>query len=124
MIGIDIVYIPKFQRLLNSSYGSNVIDIIFTHEEILQNSITICDCQHQIDLKQAASLAGKFAAKEAVIKVLNNRLGLDDLRKIVIYISKDGAPMVKSFIFNNEKIDINISISHDNDYAIAIAQSL
>lgn len=124
MIGIDIVYIPKFQRLLNSSYGRNVIDIIFTHEEILQNSITICDCQHQIDLKQAASLAGKFAAKEAVIKVLNNRLGLDDLRKIVIYISKDGAPIVKSFIFNNEKIDINISISHDNDYAIAIAQSL
>ena len=124
MIGIDIVYIPKFQRLLNSSYGSNVIDIIFTHEEILQNSITIGDCQQQIDLKQAASLAGKFAAKEAVIKVLNNRLGLDDLRKIVIYISKDGAPMVKSFIFNNAKIDINISISHDNDYAIAIAQSL
>jgi len=32
--------------------------------------------------------------------------------------------MVKSFIFNNEKMDINISISHDNDYAIAIAQSL
>lgn len=124
MIGIDIVYIPKFQRLLNSSYGSNVIDIIFTHEEILQNSITTGDCQQQIDLKQAASLAGKFAAKEAVIKVLNNRLGLDDLRKIVIYISKDGAPMVKSFIFNNEKMDINISISHDNDYAIAIAQSL
>ena len=124
MIGIDIVYIPKFQRLLNSSYGSNVIDIIFTHEEILQNSITIGDCQQQIDLKQAASLAGKFAAKEAVIKVLNNRLGLDDLRKIVIYISKDGAPMVKSFIFNNARIDINISISHDNDYAIAIAQSL
>jgi phosphopantetheine--protein transferase-like protein len=124
MIGIDIVYIPKFQRLLNSSYGSNVIDIIFTHEEILQNSITIGDCQQQIDLKQAASLAGKFAAKEVVIKVLNNSLGLDDLRRIVIYISKDGAPMVKSFIFNNEKMDINISISHDNDYAIAIAQSL
>jgi len=123
MIGIDIVYIPKFQRLLNSSYGSNVIDIIFTHEEMLQDSITILGCQHQIDLKQATSLAGKFAAKEAVIKVLNNRLGLDDLRKIVIYISKDGAPMVKTFIFNNEKININISISHDNDYAIAIAQS-
>lgn len=122
MIGIDIVHIPKFQRLLNSSYGGNLIERIFTSEEILQNNIYIYTPKRMVDLKHAASLAGKFAAKEAIIKVFKNILSLDDLHKIIIYLTKDGTPMVKPFIFDSGEIDINISISHDNDYAIAIAQ--
>lgn len=124
MIGIDIVYIPKFRKLLNSSYGQKVLTKIFAKEEILQNEISIDSCQHQISQKQACSLAGKFAAKEAIIKASSGRLSLDDLCKIVLYISKSGEPMVEPFSFDNERMNIDISISHDKDYAIAIAQRL
>lgn len=124
MIGIDIVYIPKFEKLLNSSYGRNVIERIFTYEEILLNEIAIDDCITQINFKQATSLAGKFAAKEAIIKALLGILSLDDLHKIIIYISKNGEPVGKVLKFGNENTDIDISISHDNDYAIAVAQRL
>ncbi|MCH5167145.1 MAG: holo-ACP synthase [Erysipelotrichales bacterium] len=58
-------------------------------------------------------LTGRFAAKEAIMKCLNNTKSLSFL-DIEILKDKDGAP-----ICNIESI--NISISHEKEYTFAVA---
>ena len=58
-------------------------------------------------------LTGRFAAKEAIMKCLNNAKNLSFL-DIEILKDKDGSP-----ICNIE--NISISISHEKEYTIAVA---
>jgi len=74
-----------------------------------------------INNKIVIHLAGIFAAKEAIIKASLGMLKLDDMRRIIIYNSSEGIPYVK-IIDNGSTAEFDISISHDQDYAVAIAQ--
>lgn len=65
------------------------------------------------------TLAGMFAAKEAVIKALG--LGAGAWKKIEILKNSDGKPSVKIAGFDKEIISCDISISHDGGYAMAMA---
>ena len=68
------------------------------------------------------SLAGKFAAKEAVIKLLTNQgVNISHLREIEILNNAKGKPFVKSSPLEGINDKIKISISHDGGLAIAIA---
>ena len=66
--------------------------------------------------------AGRFAAKEAVKKCLysselTNQIGFSDIE----ILSKDnGAPIVSS-IFNYKYDQLIVSISHESEYAVAMA---
>ena len=60
-------------------------------------------------------LAGRFAAKEAIIKCLSD-YELPDMRNIEILNNKKGKPVVKYKDYN-----ILVSISHEKHYAVALA---
>ena len=95
--GVDIVYIPKFENLMKNETFIKKVFHTSEHKNY-----------------KSESLAGIFAAKEAFFKALNKK---PDWLKIEIKKEKSGRP----FIIQNELEveDIDLSISHDNDYAIA-----
>lgn len=97
-IGVDIVDVSRIERSLKNE---GFVQSVFTKDEIL-------NC-HGI---KEEYFAGRFAAKEAVFKALNEKV---DLRKIEILNNKDGSPYVNYPRINN----IHLSISHDADKAIA-----
>ena len=68
------------------------------------------------------SLAGKFAAKEAVIKVLTDQgINISHLREIEILNDESGKPFINFSHLELTNDKIKISISHDGGFAIAIA---
>jgi holo-[acyl-carrier protein] synthase len=105
-IGIDIEEVKKFMKYVkNKEYLSH----IFTDEEILYSFSKKNTAQH---------LAARFAAKEAVWKAMNIKKKLI-ITDISVKNTKDGKPQV--YIKNKKYKTINISLSHTNKYAVAVA---
>ena len=101
MIGTDIVYIPKLKKLITKK---SFINFIYTKEEqLLANKF-----KDPINF-----YATRFAGKEAIIKATNGKY---DFRDIEILKDIDGKPLPKIL---NENLNISLSLSFDNDYAIA-----
>ncbi|MCM8773698.1 MAG: holo-ACP synthase [Candidatus Omnitrophica bacterium] len=107
-IGIDMVKVNKMQDAIERG-GKDFIDKIFNPEELERISPSKIYYQR---------LSARFAAKEAVIKALSKEIELT-LKDICILNESNGAPFCKL----NKDIDINIliSITHIEDYAIACA---
>lgn len=110
--GIDIVHIPRIKKLVDKHGGPSLknpfIKRVFSKEEIA----------HIIDRNNPyPGLAGRFAAKEAVIKALDPFKKIADLKSIMI---KGKVPKVEHKDKELSKLDISVSISHDGDYAIAL----
>lgn len=103
LTGIDIVYIPEFERNLNLS-KKNFLDRVFTKKEIGQN-------------KKIESLAGIFAAKEAVVKALGLKPSQWKEIKIVKKVHKPKVILTKKLNVKLKSCDI--SISHSENYAVA-----
>ena len=102
-IGTDIVYIPKIKETIEKY--PHFIKSTYTESEI------------NLANKSKNSLyfyADRFAAKEAIIKATNGKY---DFKEIEVLKNNDGKPIVN--ILNNENINIELSLSYDNDYAIA-----
>ncbi len=103
-IGVDLVHVPTFARMLKQS--PNLIDKIFLNSE---------------QTFSLASLAANFAAKEAIIKAcgqININLNFLDIQ---IRREFNGAPYVHSENDLLESIELRISMSHHNKFAIAFA---
>ena len=115
--GIDVVKISKFKNSLTKG-GETFTNKIFTKLELGQN-------------KETQSLAGIFAAKEAVIKALKTK----NTKMTEIEIQKPNgipqvefkSPQVLNSVHASEKPitcttqkSVEISITHDDDYAIAV----
>jgi holo-[acyl-carrier protein] synthase len=108
--GIDIVSIERIERALQR-FGENFIARLLTEEEIRSLSM------------KPTSIAGYWAAKEAVSKALGCGIGAE-LAFHDIYISKDrrGSP---SFRLSQERkkyfrlTESSLSISHDGGFAVA-----
>ncbi|MBI3442985.1 MAG: holo-ACP synthase [Candidatus Sungbacteria bacterium] len=100
-IGIDLVYIPEFQRRLERSGG---VEKVFTEAELAQNP-------------KLESLAGIFAAKEAFMKAIGRKIDWHDawMEK-----KESGQPILQSRVIAFGK-RVQVSISHDGDYAVAFA---
>jgi len=101
-IGTDI---ESIKNLKKSYKNRNFLDLIFTKEEIKY-------CQNKKE--PYISFAGKFCAKESVIKAYNKKIPIKDIEIINL---KSGKIVVKI----NGKINnkIKCSISHKEDYAIS-----
>ncbi len=97
-IGVDIIYIPKFKKLLKNEY---FINKVFHKTETKRYEI-----QH---------LAGIFATKEAFFKALG-----ENPKWLDVEIISNGKPKI-NLVSKYKKIikNLDISISHDKDYAIA-----
>ena len=104
-IGVDIQFIPEL-------FPSKVSDLK-SDPEILrifsQREIAFAETKR----RPTETLAGIFAAKEAIIKAGFQGISDSDLNAIEILHSEDGRPEFPQYA---------LSISHSNEYTIAIAQ--
>jgi holo-[acyl-carrier protein] synthase len=114
-IGIDIADVARFKRLLDC-YGPRLVGRILGREEA-----NIFARRRD----RAPFLAGRFAAKEAVIKALGKYLSVrPSYSQIEILNDQSGRPVVHLPEALNQQlsgIQIEISISHEQSYAIGLA---
>ena len=110
-VGIDIVEIKRF------------IDFTDKSDIQLLKMFTASELDYCFEKTPPSnSLAGKFAAKEAIKKILINQgMSISHLKEIEILNDKNGKPFVNSSLLERINGKIKISISHDGGFAIAIA---
>lgn len=102
-IGTDILYIPRLERIIKNNH--NFINKVYTKNEIdIANSLN----------NPLKFYSTRFTAKEAIIKATNGKY---DFLEIEILKEKNGKPL--PHIINKNDVIINLSLSFDNDYAIA-----
>ncbi len=99
MLGIDIVYLPEFEKKIKNLS----LEKVFLSSELSQN-------------KTQESLAGVFAAKEAFFKAIGKK---EDWLSVWIEKNKAGKPELKSILIDLDQ-KTEVSISHAGDYTIAI----
>ena len=112
--GIDLLEIDRLQDAF-SRQGERFLQRIFTNREVEEN------------VKKTESLAGRFAAKEAVAKALGCGIGDVAWKEIEILRTDIGAPQLVlhgAAAVISKKLGIenwSISISHTKSCAIAMA---
>ncbi|MCV0411897.1 4'-phosphopantetheinyl transferase superfamily protein [Nitrosarchaeum sp.] len=106
-IGIDLVKVSMFNSLPYDS-NKNFYTKIFTNSEIKYCLKFSNPYQH---------FSGKFAIKEAVQKSILDKIPILH----IITDHKNSIPTVK--IKNNQKYSFKISLSHEDEYAVAVVIS-
>ncbi len=125
-IGTDIVCIPRITALVDQ-YGDRFLQKVYTDTEQR--------VYHQVSAKPPLGretggiwLAGRWAAKEAVVKAMGT--GWDGVRYTDVEIQRrtDGAPQIYFYRAAAALVaswgaggQWQLSLSHDGDYAIATA---
>ena len=107
-IGIDIVDIKKFKKITYSSKPH------FYEKLFLKSEIDYC-----LRFKNSAErFAGKFAAKEAILKSVSGKISFLDIETL----HSNDKPIVK---LRNKKQKYNflVSISHEKNFAISVVIS-
>lgn len=112
-VGIDSIEIERIQEIYINKDNS-FLEKIFTikeQEEILSRN-----------KNKFQTMAGKYAAKEAIYKALSKYMSLT-YKQIEILSQVNGRPKVTLYIEQEEldKIYIDISITHDKTKALSIA---
>jgi len=116
-VGVDIVEIERVERIL-ANYGLRFIERVFTQEE--------AEYACGSDVKKGERFAGRFAVKEAVMKVLGTGKSGGILWKEIETVSgRRGKPELflhgaaKEKSINMGIRSLHVSISHDGGKAIA-----
>lgn len=114
-IGTDIIEVKRIEESIER-FGQRFLDRIFSYDEQAY-------CLHHKDASR--HFAGRFAAKEAIVKALGtgfrNGIGWLDIE---IINDVHGKPVAQLSSRLNEHFDspkIHLSISHGRDYATAFA---
>lgn len=101
-VGVDIVSVKRIKKILEN-HGERFLNRILTENE-------------KNELKNKGNteefLAGRFAIKEAIVKTLNEPIPFN---KIDISYNEFSKPIAREFP------DILISISHEREFAVAVA---
>lgn len=102
-----------------SPLGIDIVDLrrIKNKEEFFAKGI-LSDKEYEEFLKRPNKidyLGGRYAAKEAFIKVNKLSAGLTILKEIEVLNNPDGSPYI---LYKGQIFDV--SISHDGDYAVAV----
>jgi holo-[acyl-carrier protein] synthase len=114
--GVDIAEIGRM-KALHQKWGDKFLERVFDQEEIDY-------CMNKSS--RYAHLAGRFASKEAVIKILKTHIS-PPLKTIRIIRGSNGEPLVSLLDEAAEMASaagitgISISISHSGDFAVAFA---
>lgn len=106
-LGVDIVAVGRI-RALGEQYGDRFLKRVYASSELTR--------AERPDRWQY--LAGRWAAKEAVIKLLPQE-NLPSLREIEIVPGPEGTPV--PIIRGTPWFSCILSISHERDYAVAVA---
>ncbi|MGB8861961.1 MAG: holo-ACP synthase, partial [Ilumatobacteraceae bacterium] len=115
-VGTDLVYVPEVQSSIEH-FGDRYTRRVYTTREL-------ATCASSAGLS-APRLAARFAAKEAVIKVLRPTGGMS-YRDIEVVLDVDGAPAIAFSGAARDRAHAlgldggSVSISHDGDYAMAV----
>mgnify|MGYP006154068907 CR=1 FL=1 len=121
MIGTDIIEVARIEKLIKDK-GDKFLNKIYT-----QNEIDYCESK---GLNKYQYYAGRFAAKESIVKALSSDVHKKGsqadssffISMFEIVNNHKGVPIV-NFTNNKikEKISIRVSISHIEKYATAVA---
>lgn len=109
-VGVDLVDVRRLQRYLDASPA--FLTMAWTDREQQQ-------CAGRAD-----RLAGRWAAKEAVMKALGIGLGQTAPDHIEIFTDDDGCPAVHLLGTTGETFfttDVQVSITHEGPWALAVA---
>ena len=110
MIGIDMVRIDRIQKMIDR-FGRKALER-FLHESEINEA------------KSVQSIAGYWAAKEAIAKALQTGIGKQlSFKDITIY-KIDGAPHFRLSEEKERAFGVTqkaLSITHEAEYAIAVA---
>lgn len=108
-IGTDIVSVPRISNLLQKESDS------FTSRIFTEAEISYCNARKNPSIH----FAGRFAAKEALIKAIlsQNPDAIISLKSISIERLDSGEPAVKY----DAPLDCKVSISHTEEFAVAFA---
>ena len=116
MIGVDIIEIDRLKSIISNQA---FIKRVFTKLEIKD-----CLSSSILDV-QASHFASRFAAKEAVFKAVSD---IEVLRWQEIQVSNEssGKPVITFFgttkdIMEKNGLDIEVSLSHSRNSAVAVA---
>lgn len=114
--GIDAVEIPRVAKWLDKS---GLLNRFFHSEEV--NTIN-----SRAHMKKAATLAARFAAKEAFVKAVGTGFRQINLADICLMNDKLGKPELM-LIASAKKVfteiggqHVHVSLTHEKDYAIAM----
>ena len=112
--GVDLIEIERFERIEPN------IRTRFLHR--------VLTAQERLEVKDNnATLAGKFAAKEAVVKALGCGIGPVSFQEMEILHDRNGQPILnlyenaKRIAEENNLTTWSVSISHSQHYAVAVA---
>jgi holo-[acyl-carrier protein] synthase len=115
--GVDLVEIDRFENI-DQGILERFLQRVFTPFELKQTR------------KSLVSLAGRFSAKEAVVKALGSGIGDVQWHDIEILTDKEGAPFLKLTGEASKKshqlhlYTWSVSISHTHTHAIALAVAI
>lgn len=102
-VGIDIVELCRVEKpkpgFINHVLAPEEIEIYNSYNEVRKKEF----------------LGGRFACKEAIIKCLS-QIEIPNMNEIVILNNDKGKPIAKYKDYN-----LKVSISHEREYAVAIA---
>ncbi len=115
--GVDIIEVARIKEAVQK-IGENFLDKIYT-----QNEIEYCNKSKKMKYQH---LAARFAAKEATFKAISSHIeDKEDAlwKEIEIINDKEGKPAINIKKLKNGRLEklknVDISISHIKDYAIA-----
>lgn len=115
--GVDLVEIQRFEEI-DKRILDRFLNRVFTLPELEQTG------------RSLVSLAGRFAAKEAVVKALGTGIGNVHWTDVEVFTDQEGAPNLK-LSGEAHRIAISLqlkiwslSISHTHTHAIAVVVAL
>ena len=127
MIGIDLIRVGRVAKLAKS----DTMNKVFTKAEVEYAKSKSDVIQNDKLTKSDETFAGMFCAKEAFLKALGLGLGqLFALNEIEVSHTNQGQPFIvitskiESVLTENKLSIVNLSISHDGEYATAVVEML
>jgi holo-[acyl-carrier protein] synthase len=112
MVGIDIIKIDRIEKFIKK-FGKKGLQRFLSENEI------------EISKNNMKRVAGFWAVKEAISKSLKVGIGREfSFHDVEITKNSKGTPIAnlsEKIIENFSVADISISITHDGDYAVAVA---
>ena len=112
--GVDIIEVSRIQKSIES-LGDKFLNKVYTKKEI-----NYCESKGKAKFEH---YAGRFAVKEAAFKALSEEV--EDKyeiswKDIETTNDKNGRPKVEILFLKDSKIEnVDVSISHCKDYAVA-----
>lgn len=112
--GVDLIEISRIEEVI-ARHGKHYLERIYTPAELEQ-------CGRRVE-----SLAGRFAAKEAVVKALGCGIGHVAWKEVEILGDKQNVPVLILYGAAEQKAkelgvtNWSVSISHSQSHAVAVA---